>query len=176
MTIALTIAAIIVAAIIVILIVAALKPSHFSISRTARINASPEAVFPRINDLGEFLKWSPFEKDLNMKRTFSGAASGPGQVYVFDGNRQVGAGDVSIVDATPNSSVAMKLNMSRPFECHNNIMFTLQPAAGGTDVTWQMSGPQPFMAKVMSTVINCDKMVGKEFNNGFNKLKTLVER
>jgi hypothetical protein len=95
---------------------------------------------------------------------------------VFDGNRNVGAGDVSITGSTPNANIAMKLNMSRPFECHNDIMFTLQPAGGGTDLTWAMSGPQPYMAKVMSTVINCDKMVGKMFGEGFDKLKAIVEK
>ena len=94
MTIALIIAAVIVlAAIVIVLIIAAMKPSHFSVARTARINAPPEQIFPLINDLKAFLKWSPFEKDPNMKRTFTGPEFGPGQVYVFDGNRNVGAGD-----------------------------------------------------------------------------------
>ena len=39
-----------------------------------------------------------------------------------------------------------------------------------------MDGPQPFMAKVMGTVINCDKMVGKMFDEGFGKLKAIVEK
>jgi uncharacterized protein YndB with AHSA1/START domain len=176
MTIALIIGGIVVAAIAVILIIAAMKPSHFSVARTARINAPPEKIFPAINNLKAMLDWSPFEKDPNVKRTFTGPESGPGQVYVFDGNRNVGAGDVSITDSTPNANIAMKLNMSRPFECHNDIMFTLQPAGGGTDLTWAMSGPQPYMAKVMSTVINCDNMVGKMFGEGFDKLKAIVEK
>jgi uncharacterized protein YndB with AHSA1/START domain len=176
MTIALIIGGIVVAAIVAILIIAAMKPSHFSVARTARINAPPEKIFPAINNLKAMLDWSPFEKDPNVKRTFTGPESGPGQVYVFDGNRNVGAGDVSITGSTPNANIAMKLNMSRPFECHNDIMFTLQPAGGGTDLTWAMSGPQPYMAKVMSTVINCDKMVGKMFGEGFDKLKAIVEK
>ncbi len=176
MTIALIAAAVIVAAIVIILIIAAMKPDHFSVARTARINAPPEQIFPLINDLKAFLKWSPFEKDPNMKRTFTGPEFGPGQVYVFDGNRNVGAGDVAIIDATPNSRVGMKLKMTRPMACNNDITFTLSPNGGATDLTWAMGGPQPYMAKVMSTVINCDKMVGKMFGEGFDKLKTLVEK
>ena len=176
MTIALIIAAVVVAAIIVVLIIAAMKPDHFSVQRTARINAPAEQIFPLINDLKEMLKWSPFEKDPNVKRTFTGPAFGPGQVYVFDGNRNVGAGDVAIVDATPNIRVGMKLKMTRPMACNNDIAFTLSPNGSVTDVTWAMSGPQPYMAKVMGTVINCDKMVGKMFGEGFDKLKAIVEK
>jgi hypothetical protein len=39
-----------------------------------------------------------------------------------------------------------------------------------------MQGPQPFMAKLMSTFINCDKMVGSQFEEGLAKLKVIAER
>ena len=58
----------------------------------------------------------------------------------------------------------------------NIVTFTLAPATGGTDVTWQMTGPQPFMAKVMSTIINYDKMVGGEFDKGLASLNALAAK
>ena len=69
----------------------------------------------------------------------------------------------------------MRLRMTRPFGCDNRVQFTFVPSGGATDVTWAMSGPQPYMAKLMSTFINCDKMVGRQFEQGFAKLKTIVE-
>jgi len=176
MTIALIIAGLIAAAIIVILIIAAMKPSHFAIQRTGRIGAAPEKVFPLINDVHEFIKWSPFEKDPNMKRTFRGPSAGVGMIYEFDGNRHVGAGSVEVTESIPQSKIVMKLNMDRPFTARNIVTFTLVPVSGGTDVTWHMAGPQPFMAKVMSTVINCDKMVGGEFEKGLTSLNALAAK
>ena len=176
MTIALIIAAIVVAVIAVILILAAMKPDIFSIQRTRRIDATPEKVFPLINDVQEFIKWSPFEKDPNMKRTFRGPSAGPGMIYEFEGNRNVGAGFVELKESHPVSKIVMRLVMTRPFAADNTVVFTLAPAAGGTDVTWQMSGKQPFMAKVMSTVINCDKMVGGEFDKGLSSLNALAAK
>jgi uncharacterized protein YndB with AHSA1/START domain len=173
-TVLLAIGALIVAAIAVVLIAAALKPAHFSIQRTLRIDAPADRVFPLINDVHNFIKWSPFEKDPNMKRTFSGPSAGVGMVYDFDGNRQVGAGRVEVTESVPNSKVVMKLNMDRPFTARNIVTFTLVPVSGGTDVTWQMAGPQPFMAKVMSTVINCDKMVGGEFDKGLASMNAMA--
>ena len=47
---------------------------------------------------------------------------------------------------------------------------------GTTDVTWAMKGRVPFMAKLMSLVMNCDKMVGSQFEEGLAKLKSLAEQ
>jgi hypothetical protein len=70
----------------------------------------------------------------------------------------------------------MALDMLKPFEAHNVVEFTLEPKGGSTNVTWAMRGRQPYMAKLMSTFINCDKMVGSQFEEGLGKLKVLAER
>jgi hypothetical protein len=70
----------------------------------------------------------------------------------------------------------MKLDMFTPFEAHNIVEFTLEPKGQSTNVSWAMHGPQPYMAKVMGTVINCDKMVGSQFEEGLAKLKALAEK
>ena len=66
--------------------------------------------------------------------------------------------------------------MLRPFKAHNIVDFTLRPQADGTRVTWAMHGAVPFMGKVMSLVMNCDKMMGREFEKGLADLKALSER
>jgi hypothetical protein len=66
--------------------------------------------------------------------------------------------------------------MFTPFEAHNMVEFSVVPNGGATDVTWAMSGRQPFMMKVMSTFINCEKMVGSQFEEGLGKLKAIAER
>ena len=135
-----------------------------------------EKVFPLIDDLRRHLEWSPFEKDPQMKRKLSGAEVGKGSVYEWNGNRQVGAGRIEITDSKPNERVAMKLDMYKPFQAHNLVEFTLSPHSGGTNVTWAMEGPQPFMAKLVGIFMDCDKMVGKEFETGLAKLKDITER
>ncbi len=39
-----------------------------------------------------------------------------------------------------------------------------------------MSGPQPYLAKLMSVFINCDNMVGKQFEQGLADLKKISEQ
>ncbi len=169
------IAVVIAVAVVAVLVYAATKPDKFGVQRAASIGAPPEKIFPLIDDLHAHTSWSPFEKDPNMKRTHSGAARGKGAVYEWEGNRQVGAGRLAIIDSTP-SKVTMALDMLKPFEAHNVVEFTLEPKGGSTNVTWAMRGRQPYMAKLMSTFINCDKMVGSQFEEGLGKLKVLAER
>lgn len=169
------IAAIAVVLIAAVLVMAATKPDTFGVARTANIKAPPEKIFPLINDLHSHTAWSPFEKDPEMKRTHSGAPQGEGAVYEWAGNRKVGTGRIAIDESTPPSKVTMKLDMFTPFEAHNIVEFTLEPQGQSTSVTWAMHGPQPFMAKVMGTFINCDKMVGGQFEEGLAKLKALAE-
>ncbi len=170
-----TILAIVVLVLAAILIYAAAKPDSFGVQRATAINAPAEKIFPLINDLHAHTSWSPFEKDPNMKRTHSGAPQGKGAVYEWDGDRKVGSGRLAIADSTP-SNITMILDMFKPFKAHNTVNFLLEPQGGATRVTWAMRGQQPYMAKLMSTFIDCDKMVGGQFEEGLAKLKALAER
>jgi uncharacterized protein YndB with AHSA1/START domain len=169
-----TILIVVALAIAAILIFAATKPDNFAYQRSTTINAPAEKIFPLINDLKAMTTWSPFEKDPTMKREFSGPNAGPGQLYVFAD--KCSAGDVSVLAEVPNEAVSMRLKMTKPFACDNSVQFTLVPNDAGTHVTWAMSGKQPYMAKLMSTFINCEKMCQKQFDEGLAKLKSLTER
>jgi hypothetical protein len=158
------------------LIYASTRPSTFRFHRTARVNAPPEAIFPLINDYRNWTLWSPYEhRDPALKRTFSGAAAGRGAVYAWEGNKNVGSGRMEIIDTSP-SKIIIKLDFFSPFKANNIAEFTLEPKGNATDVTWAMHGPVPFIGKIMHLVIDCDKMVGKDFATGLENMKTVVER
>ena len=156
---------------------AATKPDTFRVQRTTSIKAPPEKVYALINDFHRWDTWSPWEKiDPTMKRTHSGAPSGKGAVYEWDGDRNVGKGRIEIVESVPPAKVTLKLDMIKPFAGHNTVEFTLQPQGETTTVTWAMHGVVPYMAKLFCMVINGDRMVGDDFEAGLANLKTLVER
>jgi uncharacterized protein YndB with AHSA1/START domain len=164
-------------AIVVVLILAATKPDIFRVQRAAAMQAPPEKIFPLINDFHQWGTWSPWEdRDPAMKRTFSGTESGKGAVYAWDGNKNVGAGRMEILDAVLPSKIVIKLDFIKPFEGHNTAEFTMLPQGGATDVTWTMYGPAPFMHKVMQVFMNIDRMIGKDFEAGLANLKKLTEK
>ena len=101
----------IVLAIAIILIVAATRPNTFSIQRATVVKAPPERIFPLINDFHQWGTWSPYEnKDPAMKRSYSGAASGQGAVYAWEGNKNVGSGRMEILEASAPSKIVIKLD------------------------------------------------------------------
>src|SRR4051812_771013 len=98
------------------LIAASFKPDKFREQRTAVMAAPPEKIFPLIADFHRWSGWSPWEKrDPSMKRSFEGPASGVGAVYAWDGNRNVGAGRMEILEATVPAQIVIKLDFIRPF-------------------------------------------------------------
>jgi uncharacterized protein YndB with AHSA1/START domain len=163
-------------AIAAVLILAATKGDNFSIRRVASIDAPPDKIFPLISDFHAWAGWSPWEsKDPAMKRSFSGAERGKGAIYAWEGNNNVGSGQMEIVEATTPSKIVIKLDFFKPFEGHNTAEFTMLPQAGATEVNWEMRGPLAFMHKLVHLFFNMDRMVGKDFETGLANLKKLAE-
>jgi uncharacterized protein YndB with AHSA1/START domain len=159
-----------------VLVAAAAKPDSFRVERSTSINAPPERVYPLIADFHRWTAWSPWEKiDPALRRTYSGAASGPGAVYEWEGNNKVGKGRMEILQARPPSDLRIKLDFLKPFEAHNTAEFTLKASPAGTNVTWAMYGPNTFMAKIMQVVVSMDKLIGKDFEAGLANLKAAAE-
>jgi uncharacterized protein YndB with AHSA1/START domain len=160
-----------------VLALAATKPDSFNVERTASIKAPPEKIFALVNDLHGWRAWSPYEKrDPQMKRTFSGAPSGKGAVYEWDGNKNVGKGRMEITEASAPSKIVIKLDFVSPLEGHNTAQFTMEPKGDATSVTWGMYGPAPFISKVMQVFVDLDRMIGKDFEEGLGNLRALAEK
>jgi hypothetical protein len=171
------IANVIIILVAVVLVYAATRPDTFSVQRTTSIKASAEKIFPLINDFHKWDSWSPYEKkDPAMKRTYSGAASGKGTAYAWEGNREVGKGSIEITETLPPSKVRINLDMLKPIEGHNIVEFSLEPKGEVTNVTWAMYGTSPYISKVMGVFINMDNMIGKDFEAGLANLKTMAEK
>src|SRR5258707_4306168 len=171
------IAVVLAIAIAIILGLAATKPNTFSVQRATTVKAPPEKIFSLIDDFHRWGSWSPYEnKDPAMKRSYSGAASGTGAVYAWEGNKNVGSGRMEILDASAPSKITIKLDFFTPFEAHNTAEFTMLPQGDATNLAWLMHGPLPFMGKVMHVFINMDRMVGKDFEAGLINLKRLGEK
>jgi hypothetical protein len=165
--------------IVVVLVLASGKPDTFTVQRSALLQAPAERIFPLVNNFHRWTSWSPWEnKDPAMKRSYSGAESGKGAVYAWNGNKNVGSGRMEILDASSPSKITIKLDFLKPFEGHNTAEFTFAPERdiSATNVIWVMQGPSPFMSKVMQVFMNLDKMIGRDFEAGLANLKKLVEK
>ncbi|HTI97407.1 MAG TPA: SRPBCC family protein [Dongiaceae bacterium] len=161
--------------IVLFCIVVTLQPASFRVTRSATISAPPERVFSHVNDLKQWEAWSPWVKlDPNAKSTFSGPAAGTGASMTWAGNREVGEGRMTITDSQPNKLVQLKLEFLKPFQAVSTAEFTFTPQGNATEVTWTMSGQNDFMGKAVSLFMDCDKMIGGQFEKGLASLNTAV--
>src|SRR5579859_4721309 len=103
-----------------VLAYAATRPDTLHVQRSITINAPAEKIFPLINDIHAWRSWSAWEKlDPAMKRTYSGAAEGPGAVYEWEGNSKAGQGRMRIAQALAPSSIRIDLDFIKPIAGHD---------------------------------------------------------
>jgi uncharacterized protein YndB with AHSA1/START domain len=145
----------------------------YTVERSATIAAPAQTVFDLVADFHNWRRWSPWEDlDPDLRRTYSGAESGPGAVYEWSGNRKAGQGRMEITDAKAPSHVKIALDFVKPFKSSNTTTLTLTPEGQGTRVLWSMTGPKPLFMRVFGFAFNMDKMVGKDFEKGLARLNS----
>src|SRR6266480_2742977 len=118
----------VVAVIVILLAVVATRPADFRYARSATIAAPPAVIFPHVNDFKKMDVWSPWLKfDPNVKITHEGPSSGVGAIESWEGNKNVGAGRMTVTDSRPNDLIRLKLEFFRPFAATNTAEFTFKP-------------------------------------------------
>ena len=161
---------------VVFVIVVATRRADFQITRSATIAAPPAVVFAQVNDFHLWDAWSPWAKlDPAMKQTYEGTPAGPGAIYSWAGNKDVGEGRMTLTESRAPELIRIKLEFLKPFAAVNTTEFSFKPEGTQTAVTWSMTGTNNFMAKAFCMFMNMDKMVGADFEKGLAQLKTVAE-
>lgn len=158
------------------LLYVATRKGDFRYERSGLIQAPPEKIFPYLSNLKKGVLWSPYErKDPQLKKSFHGPEDQPGGRMDFSGHRDVGSGQIRILNIKPNEGVDLHLSMVKPIKAEHLIEYRLSPEAGGTRMTWITSGRGGFFGKLMVVMIDCEKMVGDDMSQGIENLKALIE-
>lgn len=161
---------------VVFFIVVSSRPADFRVSRSASFAAPPAIVFPHVNDLHKWQEWSPWAKiDLECKYTYEGPVAGVGASFSWAGNSKVGQGRMTIMESRPNDLIRIKLEFLKPFKATNTAEWTFRNEGTSTVVTWAMTGKNNFVFKAISLFMDCEKMVGPQFEQGLADLKKIVE-
>ena len=158
------------------IVVIAGQPDEFKVVRSEKIAAPPDKIFPHVNDLHKWEAWSPWARmDPNAKNSFAGPASGTGAAMAWAGTCKVGVGRMTITESKASSWIRFRLEFEKPMKATNTAEFTFTPEGGQTVVTWSMAGRNNFAAKVFGLFMNCDKMIGGQFEKGLAQLKSVAE-
>jgi hypothetical protein len=163
-----------VAIIAIILIVAAFQPAEYHVERSAVVPASPSVVYAQVNDFHNWGQFNPWQElDTNAKITFEGPMNGQGAKFNWEGNSDMGSGNMTITATKPNERVDIAMHFIKPMEGEATTAFQLQPDGTGTKVTWSMDGKNNLIGKVFCLFMNMDKMIGGQYEKGLAKLAEL---
>ncbi len=163
--------------IVVFLVYVSFQPNEMIIAREITMNATPEVIFPHINNSEKADAWMPWrESDPAVKLAYSGPKEGVDSKSSWTSTGKMGTGEAVVVESIPNQIVKIQLTYTKPMVMSQLAEISLIPTEGGrTLVRWSVSGNNNFISKIFGVLMNVEKMVGSEFEKGLLKLKNTVE-
>ena len=159
----------------VLLVVGFFLPSTTHVERSVFIEQNPERIFPLVNDMQEFNRWSPwYGLDESARYTYSGPSEGVGARMAWaSDDPQVGTGAMEITDSVRNRRVDMALDFGDQGTATSYI--ALQPRDNGTQVTWGFDTDHGSNLIFRYIGLLMDSMVGTPYEQGLASLKELAE-
>lgn len=170
------IAALVLGALFALLIVGGLLlPGEIRVARSIEIDVPPEQVFPLVNDLEAFNRWSPWAAlDSETKFELSGPDSDVGARLSWSSdNPEVGSGSQEIVHSQFPDQVDLRVDFGPRGSAEAS--FELEPLEAGTKVTWSFGYQIGYdlIGRYMGLLM--DGLVGKKYEEGLARLKRLAE-
>lgn len=158
--------------ILILLIVPVVLPTHFSMSRSIEINAPVEAVFTKLTDLNEYVKWNPFQEgDPTNKNEVTGL--GGGSFLVWKGEK-TGEGKMTIISIESPQKIGIKLDFLEPLSGEATVHWiTNKKSDGKTEMIWTFDQDLPYFSRYFGLCM--DSMMGGLFEKGLSNFKTLTE-
>lgn len=163
--------------VVLFLVMSMIGPKDFTVTRSLTIDKPRQEVYDHMKSLITFDDWSPWaRRDPNMEKSFRGTDGEVGFVSHWKGNSKVGEGEQEIVKLVENERIQTRLRFIKPFKAENDAWWDLEDDGQGTHVTWGIYGVNKSpVQRVMGLVMNMDKMMGKDFNQGLQTLKQQLE-
>ncbi|PTU31155.1 SRPBCC family protein [Stenotrophobium rhamnosiphilum] len=150
-------------------------PNSAHIERSVVVKAKPDVVFPLINNLHGFMRWSPWGKlDPHMTLTYGGPEEGVGARLSWSGNASVGTGSQEIIESVLNQRVKTTLQFGG-YQHASTATFTLTPQGEGTKVAWAYDTAMgnDIISRYFGMAL--DGWIGNEYERGLATLAKLAE-
>jgi hypothetical protein len=159
------------------LITALFVKKDYALEREIIINRPAEEVFDYIKYLknqDNYSVWATMDPE--MKQEFRGTDGTVGFVSAWEGNKDVGKGEQTIVDIRDGERIDFKLHFIEPWEGYADAYMTTTPLSENqTKVTWGFGSRMPYPFNLMLLFMDMEELVGKDFETGLANLKKILE-
>ncbi len=116
--------------------------------------------------------------DPDMKKEFRGTDGEVGFVSAWDSKKDdVGKCEQEITGIKEGERIDYELRFMVPMESKQQAFMTTEPVnENQTKVRWGFKGKIDYPFNLMCLFMDMDDMIGKDFENGFGNLKTIMEK
>jgi len=161
---------------LVVLIMGLIAPNDIKMERSVTIKGPKQAVKGQMFRYEHFKNWSPWQElDPNMKTSITGDEGAVGTKYAWEGNDDVGAGEMTTTKIDENEK-HYDMHFLKPWESKAEGYYRVEDAGNGeTRATWGFTTHSSFPMNGIMMMMGMKKMLAKDFDKGLNKLKEYVE-
>ena len=152
------------------LIVGILLPGSVEVRRTVEIAASPETVFPFVNDLQAWTEWTPWGE---VDSRFDGPVAGTGARRVWD-DPALGSGSLTLLDAQPPARVDYLVEIEDAAIRFEGTI-SIEASGAGSLVSWTERADLGWNPILGWTALTLDESQGLQLSESLEQLKRLVE-
>lgn len=153
-------------------------PTVCKVEREITINRPKAAVFDYVKYLKHQNTWGPwYKKDPAMKQDFRGNDGYVGFVSAWKSeNGEIGSGEQEIKRVVDGERLDTELRFLEPFESKADAhLITEATGPDSTKVKWGFTTEMPRPMNVMMLFVDLDAAVGKDFQEGLDNLKRIME-
>lgn len=149
-------------------------PRQYRVERSIVIKARADQVFLQFADLRAWKNWGAWqERDPGMKLTYSEKSSGVGAWSAWE-SKSEGNGRMTITGSEAGVRISYRLEFPDMGTSSTGTM-ELQPVDGGVRLVWIDAGDLGMNPLFRWFGLFLDRMIGRDFERGLAKLKSLVE-
>lgn len=161
----------------VLFTLAVMAPREYEVKRSIVIERDKRQVYEFLRFLENMDHWSVWaRKDPNMKKELRGTDGEVGAVSAWRGNKDVGEGEHEITRLVQNERIESRLRFFKPWKSESDAFLSLKDSTpGSTEVEWGFRGVNKVPFNILMLFMNMDSMIGKDFEEGLQKLKEKLE-
>ena len=153
-----------------------LLPKNYEVIRSIDIDRSHQAVYPYINDLQQWSKWTTLNQqhDPSLQLKYSSKSQGEGAWQSWK-SKQLGNGQLTIKESYPLEGVKYVMHIDNDFHIDGQLKITPNLESESTKITWIYRGNLGNNPVLRYIGLNIDNALGKDLETGLQQLKSLVE-
>jgi len=164
--------------VLILALVGLFLPGAITVERRMIVAATPEVLFPLLDNPQAFTRWSPWATPgSEVRYAFEGPVSGVGASLHWEGGAfPMASGHFTITEVEPQRRIALRMHLPLLGKTHSTFELYPGPDTGSTQVAWRFHDDVGFNLLRRLLWVAVESSLGPQFERGLANLRALAER